>query len=758
MWNEPRPRLRSVTVRYALLMGAITASLLLASGLLEMLFSYRDARQQISTLQTLQARAAAAEIEQYMATARTVLRSVSALPWGQPGFELEQRRAELQRLMVLLPAAIDLTVIGRQGQELLFISRTEPDRMGARKAVLKLPLNLSNLAAGEFGVGPTSFQGDAQPLVQLAQADAAPSGALTLLTLNLRFLGDVIARLRVGELGQIYLVDERNHLIAHPRATHVLRKLDLGQHDAIRSARQALSQASAMSAVDTVDIEGRPVTSTAVALAVPGWLLFVEQPSAEVLRPLSSALLRTAGLVAAGLALAVAASLLFARHMAGPIVRLRQATQGMARGDFAARVQQERHDELGQLAQDFNLMAAQLQSSYAGLEARIVERTRELAQARDAAERASAAKTRFLATASHDLRQPMHTIGLLATVLRAELRERRALKVAEKLQACVQLMEALFSSLLDISKLDAGGVRVVPQSFAVNELLERMVQAFEPQAQEKRLTLRVRSCKAMVHTDAALLERVLSNLVANALQYTQHGGVLVGCRRRGQLLALQVWDTGSGISSAQTDAIFEEFYRIDAAGSHRTGLGLGLSIVKRSVELMGHQLRLCSLPGRGSLFEVLLPCAAVEAAAVTQQSTADQLPGAFVLLIDDHEDNRLALEALCLKWGCHVVAVESAAAALSALQGHLRTPDLLLTDFHLGSGPDGLCAVQTLRDSLAEPLPALLITAEQDTGIQARAQALGVQVLHKPVGPQLLHGLANALLAAAARHRRDDGG
>jgi signal transduction histidine kinase/CheY-like chemotaxis protein len=755
MWRKQIPLYRSISARYALLMGAITVGLLLASGLTEMSFAYRDARKQIGTLQALQASTAAAEIEQYLDSVRTAVRSVSMLPWGQPGFDIAQRRNEMHRLMALLPAIVDLAVMDRHGRQLLSVSRVRPDRFGSSPDDVAAP-GLASLPPGEFRFGRTFFHEQEQPFVQLIQADAADDGDVTIATLNLRFLGDVIARLRAGVPGQIYLVDETNQLIAHPRATHVLRRLDLGEQEAVMAARRSVRQSLAMNTVDTLDIDGNPVMSTAVQLAIPGWLLFVEQPRSEALRPAIDALTRTALLVAAALVLAFAASLLFARRMAAPIVRLRRATERMAGGDFASRVPEDRVDELGQLAQDFNRMAARLEESYAGLEARIAERTRELAQARDAAERASSAKTRFLATASHDLRQPMHTIGLLVTVLCTELRDRRALKVAEKLQTCVRLMEALFSSLLDISKLDAGGVRVIPETFPVDELLRRVVQAFEPQAQEKGMVLRLRRSNAMVRADAALLERVLTNLVANAIQYAQRGKVLVGCRRRGEMLAVQVWDTGPGIEAAQLEAIFEEFYRIDAAGSHNAGLGLGLSIVKRSIELMGHRLQVRSWPGRGSLFEVLLPYVGSRAPAPSSPGAeavaaeAGQLAGAFVLLIDDHEDNRMALESLCRDWDCHVLSASSQGEAAAALADHLRVPDLLISDYRLGDGGDGLDAVQALRRTAGETLPALLITAEQEGAIHARARELGVPVLQKPVGPELLRKTAETLLRRSA--------
>lgn len=370
-------------------------------------------------------------------------------------------------------------------------------------------------------------------------------------------------------------------------------------------------------------------------------------------------------------------------------------------------------------------------------------------------ERAGSAKTRFLASASHDLRQPMHSISLLIGVLRARLNDPAQIDIADKVQSSVSTMENLFGNLLDISKLDAGAVHAHVEDVDLGWLLERAVQTWLPQAQEKGLTLRLRaSGRWVVRGDATLLERIVGNLLANAIRYTRSGGVLVGCRRRGEACELQIWDTGPGIAPRHREAIFEEFFRIGAPGTgQEKGLGLGLSIVRRCVALLGYSISVESREGRGSVFKVSLPlvagASAPLAAAGEVQAPLQALEGSFIVVIDDEATNREAVRDALLAAGCHVVTAASGEDALAQLEAHLRTPDLILTDYQLGAAPDGLGVIRLLRSHYDEAIPALVVTANTDARLSAEATTLGAGLLHKPVGLQrLLVALKESLDAA----------
>jgi len=287
-------------------------------------------------------------------------------------------------------------------------------------------------------------------------------------------------------------------------------------------------------------------------------------------------------------------------------------------------------------------------------------------------------------------------------------------------------------------------------------LLERAAQTWQPQAQEKGLSLHVRPGRWVVRGDATLLERIVGNLLANAIRYTRNGGVLVGCRRRGEHCELQIWDTGPGIAEEHREAIFEEFFRIGAPGTgQEKGLGLGLSIVRRCAHILGYSIAVQSREGRGSVFKVTLPLAAGTVALHDVSSTMDTPPqaleGNFIVVVDDEATNREAVRDALLAAGCHVVIAASADDALAQLQAHLRTPDLILTDFQLGGSGDGLDVIRRLRAHYDEEIPALVVTANTDARLLGETAALSAGLLHKPVGLQrLLLALKDSLEMAGS--------
>lgn len=749
---------RSIARRYSMQVAGIAASLLLASGVTEMYFSFREAKIEMARLQAAQAEGAAREIKQYLQSVEAGLDQVTRLPWGLPGFEQEHKREEFHRLMSLFPAILQMRDLSPQGQERLFVSRSDLDRVGghaSRGPALPLP--------PAVGFGSSYFGQGAEPLVDLNQPSGRGEAAgMVSATIKLRFLADGLSKLRVGEGGRTFVLDAENRLIAHPQATQVLRQLQMSDQPAVQAARRNAGRPGLrVKAMETQDFDGKPVIATAVALGAPDWLVFVEQPRAEALESAFATLRRTLVLFGFGGGLAVLVAGWYARQLARPIVQLREAAGRIAQGDLSSRIATKGDDELAQLAGDFNLMASQLQASYSGLEAKVEARTLELSLARDEALQANAAKTRFLAAASHDLRQPMHTISLLVSLLRERLRGRQAMELADKLSATAHMMEGLFSGLLDVSKLDAGAVKPQFENFPIELLLRHIEHAFSAQAESRGLRLRVRPCGALVRSDPALLESILSNLVSNALRYTLRGGVLLACRKRGEHgLAIQVWDSGCGIDASELAAVFDEFYRVTPAdGQSVQGLGLGLSIVKRSAELLGHRLRLRSKLGRGSMFEVDLPLAAGVPRGLSQiqgqvlpGGPADALAGSFVLIIEDDRDNREVLESLCVQWGILCVAASGGAQAQALLAAHLRTPDLILSDFHLSDGERGDEAICLIRDVLAEPVPALILSAEMSEEVSSRARACGAMLLTKPANTERL--LA-AMLSVLARPQAD---
>ena len=379
-----------------------------------------------------------------------------------------------------------------------------------------------------------------------------------------------------------------------------------------------------------------------------------------------------------------------------------------------------------------------------------------------ATERASEEKTRFLGTASHDLRQPLHAIALFGAALENELRDRPEGRNAERLMRAVNALGASLDTMLDISRLDAGVITPAPQPVQLDALFLPLNHTFAARAEHKELQLRVRASGLWVHSDPQLLHRMLSNLMDNALKYTMRGGVTVTARERGEAVWIEVRDTGIGIAPEQSGRIFEEFYQINNPGRDRSrGLGIGLSIVQRLSRLLGHPVQMHSRPGRGTHFRVVVPIAsAPERASAASASPAGAasarqpgssglaLPGR-VLLLDDEQEIREAMVGLLRSHAIDAHAVyseEGAAKALRHAASEGRPFDLLLCDYRLADGADGLDAGLRLSQCATQgttATPLLLITGETSPDRLLRVRESGVPVLFKPV-------VADSLLLAMA--------
>jgi signal transduction histidine kinase/CheY-like chemotaxis protein len=378
--------------------------------------------------------------------------------------------------------------------------------------------------------------------------------------------------------------------------------------------------------------------------------------------------------------------------------------------------------------------------------------------ARHEAEVATRAKTQFLAAASHDLRQPLHAVGLFAEALRLRTHDREGAQLVTSINGAVDALEELFSELLDITKVDSGSVTANPEHFAAERIFRRMRLHFEPVAFEKGLALRFRGGHHVLHADPVLVERIVRNLVSNALRYTYDGTVLVSCRRRAGRLLLQVWDTGVGIQASERERIFEEFYRVpgvDAMVDHqRRGLGLGLSIAQRFATLMNAPLTLHSEPARGSVFGLeLSPGDAREAHHLQEFPSAPTmraLDGRSIVVVDDEPAVRAGVQALLISWGAQVIAFDSAQAfgawAERSDSGADR-PDLLIVDYRLESDRTGFEVIEALRQRFDHRLAVIMVTGSVMSGLETQARDRHFQLLLKPVAPHKLRSLVNFALS-----------
>ena len=395
------------------------------------------------------------------------------------------------------------------------------------------------------------------------------------------------------------------------------------------------------------------------------------------------------------------------------------------------------------------------------LEERVRERTAALTALNDALRRAKAiaedadlGKTRFLAAASHDLLQPLSAARLYVSTLleRQERQPAEDILLVRKVDASLRLVEDLLGTLLDISRLDAGALKPDRGDFTLDELFGSLRMEFAPLAERKGLDLRVMRSSLSVESDRHMLHRVLQNLLSNALRYTTTGRVLMGARRAGGDVVIQVCDTGAGIAPEHQAHVFREFHRYAAGPGSEQGLGLGLSIVERICRILDHPVGLRSQPGRGTVFSVRVPRGTpaehLPPSEAVPMRAGPNLEQAVVLCIDNERSVLDGMRTLLESWSCRVLLAGDVAEALAALDADAGPPELLIVDYHLDHGGNGIEAVETLRRAYGADLPAVIITADRSEAVRARALAHGVALLNKPVRPAALRALLMRLLLA----------
>lgn len=427
-----------------------------------------------------------------------------------------------------------------------------------------------------------------------------------------------------------------------------------------------------------------------------------------------------------------------------------------------------------------------LQEAYAELEQRVADRTRELTvlneelsreisvraeieeallQAKSEAEQANLSKTRFLAAASHDLLQPLNAARLFTSALKhgGEERPEDWERLVQRVDGSLQSAEGLLTALLDISKLDAGALQPSITRFSVGELLRRLYTDFGALARTRGIELHLVPSSAIVESDQKLLHRILQNFVSNALRYTRQGRVTLGCRRDGQQIRLEVWDTGPGIPRSKRREIFEEFHRLDNEEPvGEKGLGLGLAIAERMARMLNHPLGLRSWPGRGSAFSVTVPMAAVadvqaESSAAMPSRSDPRLSGVRVLCIDNEEHILEGMEALISRWGCRVLSARNEEEARHLLRTE-GAPAIILADFHLDRGANGIAVMDALRQSFGSGIPGVIITADYTDAIRTTSLSRGYQFLQKPVKPAALRAVLSQILIMRSRSTTPDPG
>ncbi|EIM04855.1 integral membrane sensor hybrid histidine kinase [Rhodanobacter denitrificans] len=454
-----------------------------------------------------------------------------------------------------------------------------------------------------------------------------------------------------------------------------------------------------------------------------------------------------------------------ARRISAPLRHLAGAVRQLGQGSRQVMVAVTDRTEIGELQQGFNQAAAALHDIQLGMEQQIEQATQELARKNAALEAASLARSRFLAAASHDLRQPLYALTLLSSALAVDEHDPQRLDRIAHIQECVQSLDHLFGELLDLSRLETGAVQVEVSEFPLDQVFAEVSRNFDMVAEQRGLQLATHPAGLWVRSDRTMLIRILNNLVSNALRFTHHGGTLVGARRAGNgRVRIEVWDTGRGIAPEHRPSVFDEFYRIDdhpdtgLDDGSRSGLGLGLATVQRLAELLDTEVQVKSRLGRGSVFHFLLPGAGARAAlSEPDDDEPADLAGKRVLVVDDDPAILSGIRFLLRSWGCKVEVAEDRLQALEAVENWPGPPDIVICDLLLRGGergPDVFAALdQHYRRDGNTPFARLLVTGETRIDCLREIIAAKIPLLYKPVSPQQLRRAMTSAWTVA----RDDG-
>jgi signal transduction histidine kinase len=581
--------------RYFALILALVSGALIVSGAIGVYFSYKENTAALASLQREKAVAAAARIESFIGQIERQL-AFAALPQlGPPAGE--QRLIEFIKLQRLVPAVTDVVHIDASGRERLFVSILAMNAFESRKDRSNDAAFL-NARPGKTWFGPVTFRKETEPYMQIA---VRSGNAVTVANVNLKFIWDVVTRIKVGDKGKAYVVDGAGYLVADPDIGLVLRKTDLSELEHVKAS--LTGKGDDEPAMLARDAAGAEVLTAFAPIEPLGWRVFVEQPVNEVYATLDASILRTALLLLGGFVISALAALALARRMVRPIRTLQEGAQRIGAGELEQKIDVRTGDELEALAGQFNRMTEELRRSYAELEQKVEERTAQLAVA-------NRHKSEFLANMSHELRTPLNAIIGFSEALRERMFGELNAKQVEYLNdihASGRHLLSLINDILDLSKIEAGRMELDVSSFPAPAALEAAMSLVRERAQRGGIALSLELDPALgeVRADERKFKQILLNLLSNSIKFTPAGGrVAVRAGVNGAGLEVSVRDTGIGIAPEEQGAVFEEFRQV---GPRAEGTGLGLALTKRFVELHGGRIHLESAPGQGSTFTFTLP-------------------------------------------------------------------------------------------------------------------------------------------------------
>lgn len=752
--------------KYTVFVASALALALGLNGLIGTFFAFSDQRALVVRVQQEQAQSAAQRIGGFIGDI------VRQLDWAAASSETgspdEEARLDGLRLLRQISSIIELRQVDRNGREIIALSRSERDSIGSGRDWSSDALFREALRDGSAH-GAIEFRRGSEPHMRLARRSG--SGGVALATVNLTFIRELVTRLKVGEAGRAYAVQRSGRLIAHPDLRFVLRNTDLSPLLRAHAGGDA-SPGAQSPGLSTIDMEGRPVLSVLAAVPDLDWFVVVDLPRWEAFAPIYASIIRSVGVLAAALLLAVIGAVLLSRRLVAPVRALSDGAARIGEGRLEERIAIDTGDELEELGAQFNLMAERLEEGRAALEDKVAQRTAALAlaldqasagqraadQARMVAEEATRAKSRFLAVVGHDIRTPLSGVLGVLEILDRKRMSQRDRRLVEMAAVSGETLINLANATLDLSRLEAGTEALDLRDYEPGPLLAAAAALLRPSAERKSLELKLELdgvAKARLHGDPARINRVVLNLLSNAVAFTDAGEITLRAEfasagpEQPPNLVITVRDTGAGIEPTMQGRIFQDFVQVDPETGRRSGgVGLGLAICSKLVALMGGTLSLESAPGEGSAFTVRLPAEAARASASAETGKEIDEP-LTVLVVDDEPVTREVARIMIGKAGHRALTAASGEAALALLAR--QRVDVVLLDMHM-TGINGIETAQTIRAmaAIAQPeIVALTADVSPETMRRLRQAGLGT-ILSKPA-------TSASLLQALGRGRKRRG-
>jgi signal transduction histidine kinase len=612
-----RPRGRLVR-HYFIISVILISGGLITSGLLEIRFRYRESHEHLTLHQQEVAAAAAFKVEQFIQQIEAALRTATkSAVIARRGIS-DEFQSELTRLLLVTPAIEEVAALDLTGSIRLQLSRFRAILPGDKKELTPQAV-LDAAKNGKSFFGPVHFDHGSEPYNYITVPIERFAGDLIGILwakVNLKYIWDVIQDIKIGKAGYAYIVTRSGDLIAHPDLSLVLRRQNSAHLSQVEVAFEGGSGVDNRKSIVSQNLQGDRVFASTAFIASLDWAVLIERPLDEAYEPLYASVLRTSSLLLIGLGMALLASVLVARRVVRPLELLRWGAERIGAGDLKHHLEIKTGDELEVLADEFNRMAEALKQSRDSLEAKVNERTQELHAANERLRDLDRLKSRFLSNVSHELRTPLTAIGGIAENLldgmAGALNPKQA-RYITGIKDSGDRLARLIDDLLDLSAIEANRIRIKPSSFPLDDLVHEVAEMLKTVAAAKSVTLEVsaKNGQLMARADCDKITQVLTNLVINAIKFAPVGGkvaLTLEPASQGNWLQVNVTDNGPGIAPVEMEKIFDEFYQISRPDREKTeGVGLGLAVCKKLVEMHGGAIWVDSTPGRGSSFHFTVP-------------------------------------------------------------------------------------------------------------------------------------------------------